>query len=246
MRNENQIYCSNCGTLIGIDDPSCVQCGYAQVDFSGANPLSSNLSVSEPTVEKEPAKQTSGEGSTKMDYCKTCGNAVHPNAIACLSCGCDPKRGNQHCQSCGVETKPEQIICIKCGVSLNSPSISSLDGKSVATIAYLTLIGFIIALIQHGSNKTKLGAYHLRQVVGLMVSGIGLTIILWILLLPMFGMGYRSAADYAVFIGILSFVGWVAMLANIIISFINAINGRAKPAPILGKLYEKWFENWFL
>jgi hypothetical protein len=178
-------------------------------------------------------------------YCKNCGNQINPNSVACLSCGCDPKRGNKNCHSCGVETNAEQVICIKCGVSLKNQSLSSEGGQTVATIAYLTLIGFIIALIQHSSNKTKLGAYHLRQVVGFMVTGFGLGILLFILSLPMFGMGYRGAASYAVFIGVVSFVVWVGLLISIIISFINAINGKDKPAPIFGKLYEKWFANMF-
>ena len=71
-------------------------------------------------------------------YCKNCGNQINPNAMACLSCGCDPKRGNKHCRSCGAETNSEQVICIKCGVELNTQnsetsSFSSTDGKSSTT-----------------------------------------------------------------------------------------------------------------
>ena len=92
-------------------------------------------------------------------HCKNCGNQTNPNAVACLSCGCDPKKGNKYCNNCGVEINAEQVICIKCGTSLNNQSYSSDDGKNIAIIAYLTLIGFIIALIQHNNNKTRLGAY---------------------------------------------------------------------------------------
>jgi hypothetical protein len=177
-------------------------------------------------------------------YCKNCGNELNENAVACLKCGCDPKKGNKNCHSCGVETNQEQVICIKCGVSLKNQSLSD-DGKTIATIAYLSLIGFIIAVIQHSSNKTKLGAYHLRQVVGFMLTGVGLAICLYILLLPMFGMGYRSAAKYGVFIGYFSYIVWIGLLICLIVSLINAINGREKPAPLFGKLYEKWFDNLF-
>ena len=178
-------------------------------------------------------------------YCKNCGNQISPNAIACLSCGCDPKRGNKNCHSCGVETNAEQVICIKCGVSLKNQSLSSDEGKTVAIISYLTLIGFIIAIIQHGSNKTKLGAYHLRQVVGFMVTGVGLAILLWLIALPMFYMEYRNMATYATFISIISFIVWFGLLFSTIVSFINAVNGKEKPAPVFGKLYEKWFSNMF-
>lgn len=179
-------------------------------------------------------------------YCKTCGNQINPNAIVCLCCGCDPKRGNKNCHDCGVEINPEQIMCINCGVPLKNQSLSSEDGKMVAIIAYLSLIGFIIALIQHGNNKTKLGAYHLRQVFGFMVSGLGIGLLLFLLTLPAFGMGGQNAANYAIFISIASFVVSISLLVCLIISLINAVNGKQKPAPIFGKLYEKWFANMFI
>jgi hypothetical protein len=178
-------------------------------------------------------------------YCKNCGNQINPNAVACLSCGCDPKRGNKNCHNCGVETNAEQVICVKCGVSLKNQSLSSEGGQTVATIAYLTLIGFIIALIQHSSNKTRLGAYHLRQVLGFMVTGATLSILVFILCLPMYALDNNKIVDYAIFISIVSFVLGFVQLISIIISFINAINGKDKPAPIFGKLYEKWFANMF-
>ncbi len=174
-------------------------------------------------------------------FCKNCGAQINPNAVACLSCGCDPRRGNKHCNSCGVETNADQVICIKCGVALKKQSLSSDDGKTVAIISYLTLIGFIIAIIQHGSNKTRLGAYHLRQVVGFMVTGVGLAILLWLITFLMFYISYRSIA----FISIISFIVWIGLLVSIIVSFINAVNGKEKPAPVFGKLYEKWFSNMF-
>lgn len=170
-------------------------------------------------------------------FCKNCGAQCNQNAVACLSCGCDPRRGNKHCNSCGVETNADQIICIKCGVALKNQSLSSDEGKTVAIISYLTLIGFIIAIIEHSSNKTKLGAYHLRQVVGFMVTGVGLSILLWLIALPMF--------LPPLFIISISLIVWIVLLVSIIVSFINAVNGKEKPAPVLGELYEKWFSNMF-
>ena len=36
-------------------------------------------------------------------------------------------------------------------------SETSEDGKTIAIISYITLIGWIIALVMHQSNKTSLG-----------------------------------------------------------------------------------------
>jgi hypothetical protein len=125
----------------------------------------------------------------------------------------------------------------------NQPMTSDED-KTVAILAYITLIGFIIAIVQHSSNKTKLGAYHLRQAVGFMITGIAMSIILVLIALPMLSMR-TSVADYAMFIYLLSFVIWIGLFVCLIISIINAASGRLKPAPIFGRLFEKWLINLF-
>ena len=177
-------------------------------------------------------------------YCKNCGNQIQQNAIVCLSCGCDPHKGNKHCFGCGLETKEEQIICTKCGKVLKNQVVSD-EGRTVAIIAYLTLIGFIIALIQHGSSKTRLGAYHLRQVMGFIITSIVLAIILWLITFPMFSMSIENIASYAFFVSIVSIIIWVGLFICILVSFINAINCKEKPAPIFGKLFEKLFVSFF-
>ena len=54
---------------------------------------------------------------------------------------------------------------------------SSDNGKTIGIISYLTLIGWIIALVMHSSNKTEQGAYHIRQSLGLIV----LYVAVWII-----------------------------------------------------------------
>src|SRR5688500_4741815 len=57
--------------------------------------------------------------------------------------------------------------------SIPAPSNSNAtEDKTIAIVSYLTLIGFIVALILHGNKKTRLGAYHLRQSLGLMLTAI--------------------------------------------------------------------------
>ena len=53
-----------------------------------------------------------------MAYCRTCGNEVTDNALACTGCGVKPNDGNQFCQECGKETNPKAIMCVACGVNL--------------------------------------------------------------------------------------------------------------------------------
>ncbi|MBK7312042.1 MAG: DUF4870 domain-containing protein [Sphingobacteriaceae bacterium] len=110
------------------------------------------------------------------------------------------------------------------------------EDKTVAIIAYITLIGFIVAIVMHGSNKTKLGAYHLRQALGL----IAFSVCLWVLLMIMM---------FIPFVGfifaILSPFIWLGFLALLIIGIINASNGQEKPLPLIGNMAAKMFEKAF-
>ena len=41
------------------------------------------------------------------------------------------------------------------------------SGKTVAIIAHLTFIGWIIAIIMNSSNKTEIGSFYIRQTLGI-------------------------------------------------------------------------------
>lgn len=116
----------------------------------------------------------------------------------------------------------------------NQPAVQ--EDKTVAIIAYLTLIGFIIAIIMHGNNKTKLGAFHLRQVLCLLIVGIGSWIVSMILaMVPFVGL---------IFLFVMPFVG-LGMLVLVILGIINASNGQEKPLPLIGGLADKFFPTAF-
>ena len=107
------------------------------------------------------------------------------------------------------------------------------DDRTVAILSYITLIGFIIAIVMHGSKKTALGSFHLRQALGLILTGFA------------FGL----CAIILVFIPILGwlaiFAGWVTLIVFLIMGLIAAATGQQKPVPILGAHYQKWFGNAF-
>lgn len=104
----------------------------------------------------------------------------------------------------------------------------------MAIVAYITLIGFIIAIILHGQKKTALGAYHLRQALGLIIAGIAL----WIggMLLAVITLGFGAL--------LMPLIG-LLMLIAVILGVVNAANGEMKPSFLFGKQYEQWFRNAF-
>jgi len=94
------------------------------------------------------------------------------------------------------------------------------DGKVVAILSYITLIGWIIAIIMNSSKKTSLGSFHLRQALIIMIAGI---VVSWI---PVIGW----------ILSLILFVFWI-------IGLVAAIQGKEKEIPIIGSLAQKWFKG---
>ena len=114
-----------------------------------------------------------------------------------------------------------------------SSSATGVEDKTVAIVAYLTLIGFIVALVIHMNKKTKLGAYHLRQMLGYFLTTIAVAFCQIILVfIPILG-----------WLCILAL--WVSMLVLWILGLVAAINGQTNPMPVVGPLYQKWFGTTF-
>ncbi|MEM7484224.1 MAG: YtxH domain-containing protein [Bacteroidota bacterium] len=94
------------------------------------------------------------------------------------------------------------------------------SGKTVALIAHLTFIGWIIAIIMNNNNKTEIGSFYVRQVLGIFLVGLVLGII-----------------------PIINLIGWIFPLVLWIMSLIGAINGTQKPVFLVGEHFQKWFKG---
>lgn len=117
-----------------------------------------------------------------------------------------------------------------------APVAPAAEDRTVAILAYITLIGFIVAIVMHSSKKTALGAYHLRQMLGLfvfsVVAWLGLMVVAFIPVVNMLNVLLSPA------LFILGLVLWL-------LGLLAAINGQQKPMPILGENFQKWFEGAF-
>jgi uncharacterized membrane protein len=86
----------------------------------------------------------------------------------------------------------------------------------VAVISYFTLIGWIVALIIYDKHQSDLASFHLRQSLGLIITG-----------------------------ALLSFVpliGWVLGIGVLVAWFIGiygAIKGQLYKVPLLGDFYQQ-------
>ena len=107
-------------------------------------------------------------------YCRECGKKVNENAVACTSCGVNPKLSKNFCGACGVKTKDNQIVCLKCGVSLGGSLAGSSSGEKSKIIA--CLLALFLGTI--GVHKFYLG-YNTQGIIMLLCGTVG-----WILFLP--------------------------------------------------------------
>lgn len=94
------------------------------------------------------------------------------------------------------------------------------EDKTVAIVSYITFIGWIVALVLNSNQKTELGAFHLRQSLGLFITGM---ILWWI---PVVGW----------ILNVVVFIFWL-------IGLINAIQGESKPVPLVGDFYQNLFKG---
>ena len=99
------------------------------------------------------------------------------------------------------------------------------EGKSIAIIAYFWWIGLVIALIMNNSKKNSFASFHIRQVIGLLLLSLAMTLV------------YKYAGEtigYILSMGV--FVLWV-------IGLIGAFNGEEKKIPLLGDQFQEWFKS---
>lgn len=103
------------------------------------------------------------------------------------------------------------------------------QGKTIAIISYITIIGWVIALIlrQNENPKTEFAKFHLRQSLGINLLGLASSFITYT-----FGMLH---------LGIIANIVAFAIFVLWLIGLIAAIQGHFKAVPFLGQ----WFQDNF-
>ena len=94
------------------------------------------------------------------------------------------------------------------------------SGKNVAIIAHITLIGWIVALLMNNQNRTEIGSFYIRQVLGIGLLGLAVS---WI--------------------PFINFIAWIFVVVLWVMSLMSAINGTQKPIFLLGTQFQEWFKS---
>jgi|TARA_R100000479_G_scaffold70100_3_gene33884 curved DNA-binding protein CbpA len=95
---------------------------------------------------------------------------------------------------------------------------TTYNGKTIAIVSYITIIGWIIALIMHLNKKTTLGAFHIKQMFSFIILGF-----------------ISSIIDNLFDFYILTILIQIGLLILWILGFVSAIQGKKKPISIFGR-----------
>jgi uncharacterized membrane protein len=118
-------------------------------------------------------------------------------------------------------------------MALNNTYIGSPDDRrTTAIVAYITFIGWLISyFFLSPKDRTALSAYHLRQSLLIHI----LSFLLKIAYSFTLGPGWAVFA-FIVLLALVLFFIWLK-------SFINAMNAREAPAPLIGRAAERLFSG---
>ena len=97
----------------------------------------------------------------------------------------------------------------------SNDDISSM-AKLIAILSYITLLGWLAAMLLHGSQNSTFTSFHLRQSLGLIVTGALLALI------PLVGW----------FLNIAVFFAWLYAVYHVVM-------GHTQKIPLLGDFYQE-------
>jgi uncharacterized membrane protein len=100
------------------------------------------------------------------------------------------------------------------------------EGKLMAIISYITVIGTFIAFIMNQNKHNSFASFHIRQTVGIFLLG----------LIVNFLRRFTNFDWLDMILGIGIFILWI-------IGLIGAIQGEEKRIPLLGDQFQEWFRN---
>ncbi|EDP70702.1 hypothetical protein FBALC1_08083 [Flavobacteriales bacterium ALC-1] len=100
------------------------------------------------------------------------------------------------------------------------------EGKTLALVAYLTLIGTLIAFFMNQDKRNKFTSFHVRQALGLGLLYIGIATIV-------------SSLDSMM----ISISFWIFFSVLFLYAIFGAITGKENKIPILGEVFQNVFKT---
>jgi len=110
-----------------------------------------------------------------------------------------------------------------------APRASSKDAENNKGMAIIAYILFFVPLLTGDHKKSPFVKFHTNQGTVLF-----LTWIAWWFVSLILGFVFRGWFLWAIF-SLVGFAVWVGVIVLLVLGIINAVNGRMKPLPVIGK-----------
>ena len=159
--------------------------------------------------------------------------------VFCANCGKPIDGGVKFCPSCGAAVSGKSVKTEAQNQELQQADPNDAEqNKGMAAIAYIL---FFVPLITGDHKKSPFVMFHTNQGTVLFITGIAMSIassILATVLYRVFATALYRLSSW----GLMSIVGLIMPLFSImlfvlfIIGIMNALNGRMKPLPIIGRI----------
>lgn len=98
------------------------------------------------------------------------------------------------------------------------------EGKTMAIISYITVIGTIIAYFMNKDKNNDFAAFHIRQMIGIFL--------IFLIAIPLEKVNMMLSWGVNIF----GMVLWIMGL-------IGAIQGKENKVPLLGDQFQQWFKG---
>lgn len=99
------------------------------------------------------------------------------------------------------------------------------EGKTLAIVSYFTFVGLIIAIIMNLEKKNSFTAFHIRQMLGLII------MLIFSNLVEKYVNSWLGTAFW-----VITFVSWLYSLYWV-------LKGKDELVPGLGPIFQDWFKN---
>jgi uncharacterized membrane protein len=100
-----------------------------------------------------------------------------------------------------------------------------MDDKTKSIVAHITLIGWIIALVMNQNEKGENTSFYLRQNLGLWIIAVAGTVV-----------GMFTFSIIGTIVSLAVFILWI-------LSLVGALGGEKKPVPVVGDMFQQWFQG---
>ena len=123
--------------------------------------------------------------------------------------------------------KVHAAFCAENMIAENDSYLGSPDDpRTAAYVCYITFVGWLIAYFAlYRKGKTDFAGFHMRQSIMIHI------------------LSFALKALYSFYGGYVSVIFFLLLIIIWLIGFLDAVNGRTKPVPVIGLLAQKVFRS---